>query len=470
MHSNASPQATLSKINNRISVIESELSVRRNSTVNFTDIESLEEHENQNQRLTAEYSDLLTARSLQEYLISDAAKKQADEFCRSLPMKMLNKGYRTTKVRFKNGTLIKITCIYYYVKSTYHRLKRKKGLYAALLLLGISDRYTPTLDSTMCLVAASSSSFEEAATLINETLGFKPDVKRIISAVKIMSDNARRAIELDEVEYPDDFSGRVVAASVDGGRIRIRKNKRGKKTEKGRTRYKTDWREPKLIIVYLISEDGTKEKKALPIIDATLGGPDATFELLIYHLAKLNVNAADMLLFVSDGAIWIWDRADDLADRLGIDVTKCFFALDYYHAVEHLSDLANLKSWTKSERKKWVTKQKSRLVKGQLNKFMDEIIRVCKGSKNSKVKREREYFKKHLGHMRYSELREKGLPIGSGAVESGIRRVVNLRLKGPGIFWHEETAEAMLLLRSFYKAGRWKLLKNIANTGRLAIG
>ena len=243
-----------------------------------------------------------------------------------------------------------------------------------------------------------------------------------------------------------------------------------KKTEKGRARYKTDWREPKLIIVYLISEDGTKEKKALPIIDATLGGPDATFELLIYHLAKLNVNAADMLLFVSDGAIWIWDRADDLADRLGIDVTKCFFALDYYHAVEHLSDLANLKSWTKSERKKWVTKQKSRLVKGQLNKFMDEIIRVCKGSKNSKVKREREYFKKHLGHMRYSELREKGLPIGSGAVESGIRRVVNLRLKGPGIFWHEETAEAMFLLRSFYKAGRWKLLKNIANTGRLAIG
>ena len=232
MHSNASPQATLSKINNRISVIESELSVRRNSTVNFTDIESLEEHENQNQRLTAEYSDLLTARSLQEYLISDAAKKQADEFCRSLPMKMLNKGYRTTKVRFKNGTLIKITCIYYYVKSTYHRLKRKKGLYAALLLLGISDRYTPTLDSTMSLVAASSSSFEEAATLINETLGFKPDVKRIISAVKIMSDNARRAIELDEVEYPDDFSGRVVAASVDGGRIRIKKNKRGKRRKK----------------------------------------------------------------------------------------------------------------------------------------------------------------------------------------------------------------------------------------------
>lgn len=284
-----------------------------------------------------------------------------------------------------------------------------------------------------------------------------------------MAENARKCMLLDNIDRPDDFKGRVVAASVDGGRIRIRTNKRGKKTKKRRTRYKTDWREPKLIVIYLIGDDGKKEKKTLPMIDATLNGPDETFALLTYYLKKLNVCSSDLLLFVSDGATWIWERAKKIASLIGIDENKCFFALDYYHAVEHLSDLANLKKWSKKEKNKWVNAQKKRLLQGDLEKFMAEINRVCKGSKNSKVKRERAYFQKHLPHMHYAELKASGLPIGSGAVESSIRRVINLRLKGPGIFWHEDTADAMLMLRSFYKAGRWKLLKQMANIGRLAI-
>ena len=50
-------------------------------------------------------------------------------------------------------------------------------------------------------------------------------------------------------------------------------------------------------------------------------------------------------------------------------------------------------------------------------------------------------------------------------MESAIRRVINLRLKGPGIFWHEETAEAMLMIRSYYKALRWSELAQLACAG-----
>jgi hypothetical protein len=45
-------------------------------------------------------------------------------------------------------------------------------------------------------------------------------------------------------------------------------------------------------------------------------------------------------------------------------------------------------------------------------------------------------------------------------MESAIRRVVNLRLKGASIYWLEDTAGVMLLLRSFYKSGCWDMLKN----------
>jgi hypothetical protein len=57
--------------------------------------------------------------------------------------------------------------------------------------------------------------------------------------------------------------------------------------------------------------------------------------------------------------------------------------------------------------------------------------------------------------MRDHIFRRRGLPMGSGAVESCVRRLVNLRLKGNGIFWTVESAEAVLQLRAQLLSGRW---------------
>ena len=66
--------------------------------------------------------------------------------------------------------------------------------------------------------------------------------------------------------------------------------------------------------------------------------------------------------------------------------------------------------------------------------------------------------------MDYARIAALKLPIGSGAIESTIRRVVNLRLKGASIYWHKKSAEAVLLLRSYYKAERWNHLEEQALT------
>ena len=58
------------------------------------------------------------------------------------------------------------------------------------------------------------------------------------------------------------------------------------------------------------------------------------------------------------------------------------------------------------------------------------------------------YLDKHEAHLRYDWFGYRGRPLGSGAVESAIRRVINLRLKGNGIYWRAENAEAMLVLRA----------------------
>ena len=48
------------------------------------------------------------------------------------------------------------------------------------------------------------------------------------------------------------------------------------------------------------------------------------------------------------------------------------------------------------------------------------------------------------------------LALGSGAIESAIRRVINLRLKGNGICWEKENAEAMLVVRAHVLSNRWE--------------
>ena len=412
--------------------------------------------------------DTVVGIKIQEHLDEPEQKDSEQELVKASPTKMRNEGPRVVNIRLLGGTLISVVTNYYNYKGLLAAHKGKRGHYPSLLLLGVSNRHSPAMESLLSLFATAASSLAEARQLIKESLGFDVDVKAIRSLVKRLAARARACIDLDQVEQPDDFTGKIVAASTDGGRIRIRKNKRGRKTTKGRTRYQTDWREPKLLIIYVIGPNGRQEKSVSPIIDATLNGPDETFALLAYYLKKLQVKAADLLLFVSDGAKWIWERARQLAKKIGMTSDRCLFALDYYHAVEHLTELASLKRWDKKQKRSWINMQKKRLIKGKLKAFIESITSACKGSKNSLLKREYGYFKSHLCHMEYAKLKAQGLPIGSGAVESGIRRVINLRLKGPGIFWHEDSADAMLMLRSYYKAGRWEMLINMAHSGGLA--
>ena len=67
------------------------------------------------------------------------------------------------------------------------------------------------------------------------------------------------------------------------------------------------------------------------------------------------------------------------------------------------------------------------------------------------------YLQKHgdAGRLKYPTFRSLGVPLGSGAIESSIRRVVNMRVKGNAIFWRQESAEAILQLRAQVLTNRW---------------
>ena len=342
--------------------------------------------------------------------------------------------------------------------------KRHAGIYAGCVLLGIYERCTPSVSSQVGMMAATLASFAETQQMLAEQ-GNELDIKTVRLLAYRAAERARMAQKMGEYGWQeqDNLAGRRVVVSTDGGRIRLREKKRGPKTGKGRTRYHGAWREPKLCIIYVVDEEGRQHQQFAPLIDGVLNGPDALFALLTSYLQELRIEEADQLLFISDGAAWIWNRIPALLATLGIGSEKVHCLIDFFHAVEHLGRVAALrKDWKPRVRKRWFNRQRKLLHQGQVDQVIDAIRSLCRGRNSRTIRTQLNYFVKHRTHMVYDRIAQLNLPIGSGAIESAIRRVVNLRLKGPAIFWCKQNAGAILMLRAFYKAGRWRQFISMA--------
>lgn len=59
-------------------------------------------------------------------------------------------------------------------------------------------------------------------------------------------------------------------------------------------------------------------------------------------------------------------------------------------------------------------------------------------------------------YLDYAGARARGLPIGSGEIESGHRSVIQKRLKIAGAWWLEASAEKMLALRTTRANQEWE--------------
>jgi hypothetical protein len=87
---------------------------------------------------------------------------------------------------------------------------------------------------------------------------------------------------------------------------------------------------------------------------------------------------------------------------------------------------------------------------------MQAIIQSTSNSrKQKKLQTQFQYFSEQPQRFDYLKVQALNLPIGSGAIESLIRQVVNLRLKGAGKFWLAEHAEIILHGRCQWAAQQW---------------
>jgi hypothetical protein len=382
----------------------------------------------------------------------------------ALPRPMKNQGRRTVQVRLSRGPAISLRVVYYSRNCDRDDPTQRKGCYPALECLGVFDRCSPALASRAAQTVALCGSFAEARYML-QLQGMELNVKTLANLVYRFAARARANLCRVHYQLPgqSSASGLRLVVALDGGRTRLRHNKAGRRRKKsGRHGFHATWREPKLLTIYAIDEKGKKLKTFAPIIDGTFELLEESEEIFIRlrsYLKELAVETVREVIFIGDGAPWVSNRVPNLLKELKIDEDKARVIVDFYHAVEHLKAVAEAcKEWSDAERKAWIKKQRKRLYKGGVAKIIEEVAEL----KGEKVQTEKDYFANRSAQMRYAAFRKAGAPIGSGAVESAMRRIVNLRLKGNGIFWRKENAEHVLLLRCYAKAGRWANLLPLA--------
>jgi hypothetical protein len=286
-----------------------------------TSPEELETLEREIRQRTDQLGSLLVGYHLQQALDALALQTEQDLLVSHWPTPLKSDGKVQVRIRTAQGHTVAVSTTYYRRKGQRRAGKRYAGVYAGLVLLGIYDRCTPALASEVSLCAAMLGSLDEAQAVLADR-GVELDTKTVRTIAYRYAARARLEQQIERTVFEDSVSGRRVVISSDGGRLRLRETKRGPKTKKGRRRYTGAWREPKVLIVYVVNAEGKRDASFAPVIDATLKGPDAVFALLRTYLQRLNITEADQVLFIADGAPWIWKRVPLLGGCPRISVSR----------------------------------------------------------------------------------------------------------------------------------------------------
>ena len=203
-----------------------------------------------------------------------------------------------------------------------------------------------------------------------------------------------------------------------------------------------------MFTLYVIDEDGNIVKEIAPFVDGTTGKVTEFMALPEQYLVRLGIEKASEVVLLGDGAPWIWDRIPKLIRSVGGNELKFTEIIDWTHAKQNLTKAFETLS-AKKQAKVDFEYFKNLLFSGQISKIVAEVKQLLKVRASSKIiKKLKSYFISNSCRMQYEKSRAMKLPIGSGVIESAIRRVVNMRLKSPGSFWKLDFAEIMLHVRA----------------------
>jgi hypothetical protein len=178
-------------------------------------------------------------------------------------------------------------------------------------------------------------------------------------------------------------------------------------------------------------------------------------DLATVEMHRRGVERARVVAAVADGALWCQSFFD-------LHVPDSVRILDFPHAVEHVGAVASAVFGDGSDAAVgWVATQRQALRHGDPQAVLTAIaalpVEEATNPEDARATRDRElaYFRARQDQITYAAFSARGLPIGSGAVESANKRVVESRLKRAGMHWALDHVNPMLALHGAHCSQQW---------------
>jgi hypothetical protein len=232
-----------------------------------------------------------------------------------------------------------------------------------------------------------------------------------------------------------------------------------------------DWGEVKLLTLGTVEsgrEPGTVQTADLSYFGRRTDA--ATFtELARGEVQRRGVETAGVVAAISDGAPWCQGFVD-------VHRPDAVRILDFAHASQRLTDVAEAvwgegnaaTAWAAAQREELRERNPDRVLAalralpapappapGAPPAATGDVGAVLEPAAAAVRDEVLGYLEPRRDHLRYAAFRAQGLPIGSGAVESGCKTVVEARLKGAGRRWAPDQINPLVALRGVLCSGRW---------------
>lgn len=153
----------------------------------------------------------------------------------------------------------------------------------------------------------------------------------------------------------------------------------------------------------------------------------ATFGQLMWATGcAAQADLTQELVFVCDGAVWIWNL-------ITTHYPQAVQIVDWYHAADRLHRVAHAAFSQTAPRERWLEHTEADLWEGRVAAVSQACAQL--GLQCAEAQEAAAYFTNNATRMRYDQYRAHGYLIGSGTVESSCKQIVTQRLKCSGAQW-----------------------------------
>lgn len=273
-------------------------------------------------------------------------------------------------------------------------------------------------------------------TAISENL-----LRRVIDRVGQQCEGADPGRLQAELKPSTDAPPDILVIEVDGSQLPIRGAE--------------PWKEAKVGLTYRQDAKTQRPIKGSARYVAVVGGQSEFAPLLEEALHIEDIDSAHTAVWVGDGAPSNWT----LADQLAPDAVQI---LDWHHAVQHAVDCGKALLGEESPYLPlWQQRSETLLAEGDPEAMVAELM-ACVPLAEKRRGRDKvdslaalddlvRYYRNNAHRMKYRLYREYHFPIGSGAIESAHRHVLQTRMKRAGQRWAMRNARRMAQLRAAYR-------------------